>query len=233
MIPISDDSPVRLTPVTNWLLMALCVAAFGWEISLGSEMEGALAVLGFTPASLHHPMIPPSDFETLPPWITILTAMFLHGGVLHIAGNMLYLWIFGSHVEDAMGHGRYLVFYLISGVAASLAFAAMAPNSTVPMIGASGAISGVLAAYVLLYPRAQVRVIVPLGIIFYPLKIGAAWVVGFWFLLQLVSAFSAEADSGIAWWAHVGGFIAGGLITPLFKSAGVKLFGEVRRGPWG
>ena len=214
--------------------MGLCLLAYFWELSLGEKVESTLGVLGFTPASLAHTLVPPQGYVTLPVWTTVLTSMFLHGGILHIAGNMLYLWIFGNNVEDAMGHVRFTLFYLISGVAAALTLAAIDPASIVPMIGASGAISGVLAAYVLLYPRARVTVVVPLGIIFYPVKISATWVVGFWFVVQILSAtLSSSGQPGVAWWAHVGGFVAGAILTPLFKSPHVPLFGDVRRGPWG
>jgi membrane associated rhomboid family serine protease len=158
--------------------------------------------------------------------------MFLHGGILHLAGNMLYLWIFGNNVEDAFGHIRFLLFYFLCGAAAALTMAYVAPTSNVPMVGASGAISGVLAAYLLLFPRARVTVIVPLGIILYPLAIAAMWVIGFWFLLQLISAgFANPGQPGTAWWAHVGGFAAGLLLTPLLKPRQTRLFGHVR-GPW-
>jgi len=227
MIPISDDNPVRLRPIVTWALILACVGVFAWELSLGDGADAAIYAFGFEPLTLLK-----GNFELAA--LTIFTAMFIHGGFLHIGGNMLYLWIFGNNVEDAMGHARYLLFYLISGVAAALSMAWMDPASNIPMMGASGAISGVLAAYVLLYPRARVTVIVPLGIIFYPMKISATWVVGFWFLLQLLSAaFSSPDQPGVAWWAHVGGFVAGGLMTPLFKSAHMPLFGDVRRGPWG
>jgi membrane associated rhomboid family serine protease len=234
MIPISDDNPARLTPLVNWAIILLCVGVFFWEISLGRSMDETIGVLGFSPASLEGTAAVPRGYVPVPGWATIFISMFLHGGWLHIAGNMLYLWIFGNNVEDAMGHIRYLVFYLIAGTAAALSMAAMDPGSQVPMVGASGAISGVLAAYVLLYPRARVTVVVPLGIIFYPLKISAFWVVGFWFGMQVLSAvLSTPGQPGIAWWAHVGGFVAGAILTPLFKYAHVPLFGEVRRGPWG
>jgi membrane associated rhomboid family serine protease len=234
MIPISDDNPARLTPLVTWGIILVCVAVFIWELSLGRAMDPALALLGFTPAALGHALAPPPGYVAVPAWATIFTSMFLHGGFLHIGGNMLYLWIFGNNVEDAMGHARYLLFYLICGVVAALTLAAINPASAAPMIGASGAISGVLAAYVLLYPRARVTVIVPLGIILYPMKISAIWVVGFWFLLQLLSAaLAGHGDSNIAWWAHVGGFVAGGILTPFFKLAQFRLFGDVRRGPWG
>ncbi len=227
MIPISDDNPTRLVPFVTWAIILLCVAVFLWELSLGKGADAAVYALGFKPVTLLRG-------ETELAAITIVTAMFLHGGFLHIAGNMLYLWIFGNNVEDAMGHARYMLFYLICGVAAALSLAFMDPASDIPMVGASGAISGVLAAYVLIYPRARVTVIVPLGIIFYPMKISAVWVVGFWFVLQLISAaFSDPSQPGVAFWAHVGGFVVGAVLTPLFKSAHIPLFGDVHRGPWG
>ena len=227
MIPISDDNPVRLTAVVNWAIIGICVAVFLWELSLGSGADAAVFALGFKPDVLFQGDV------TLAA-VTILTSMFIHGGFLHIGGNMLYLWIFGNNIEDAMGHLRYAIFYLISGFAAALTLALMDPGSNLPMVGASGAISGVLAAYVLIYPRARITVIVPLGIIFYPMKISAVWVVGFWFVLQLLSAaLNNPGQPGVAWWAHVGGFLVGGALTPLFKSAHVPLFGDVRRGPWG
>jgi membrane associated rhomboid family serine protease len=235
MIPISDDNPTRLTPILTWALIGVCVLVYIWERSLGHGMDAALLVFGFTPASLFSGYVPLPDVGEVPAGLTIFTSMFLHGSILHIAGNMLYLWIFGNNVEDAMGHLRYLLFYLICGVAAALTLAYIDPSSRVPMVGASGAISGVLAAYVLLFPRARVTVIVPLGIIFYPFRITAVWVVGFWFLLQLLSAAATRPDQpGVAWWAHVGGFAAGAILTPLFKSSDFPLFGPVRRrGPWG
>jgi membrane associated rhomboid family serine protease len=229
MIPISDDNPARTPAIVTWAIIALCVAVWLWECSLGRGMIAAIAKWGFAPASLFA-----QPNATIAPEASILTSMFLHGGWLHIGGNMLYLWIFGNNVEDAMGHGRFALFYLLCGTAAALTLAFMDPASHLPMIGASGAISGVLAAYVLLYPRARVTVVVPLGIIFYPLALGAVWVVGLWFAMQLLSAWIFDpAQPGVAWWAHVGGFVAGLLLTPLLKARDVALFGQVRRGPWG
>src|ERR1700733_9574354 len=233
MIPISDDNPSRRTPVVTWAIIAACVIVYLWERSLGHEMDGALVVLGFKPAMFfaHRHAL---ENIALPAFTAIAISMFLHGSILHIAGNMLYLRIFGNNVEDAMGHVRFFLFYVVCGVAAALTLAFMDPASHVPMIGASGAISGVLAAYVLLFPRAKVTVIVPLGIIFFPLALSAFWVVGFWFVLQLVSAaFTDPGQPGVAWWAHVGGFGAGLLLTPFLKSSDYPFFGPVRRGPWG
>lgn len=233
MIPISDDNPTRLTPVVNWALIALYIVAYLWEWSLGKAMDSALNVLGFTPASFFNPKASMSQYVGLPAAATIFTSMFLHGGLLHLAGNMLYLWIFGNNVEDAMGHIRFFLFYVACGVCAALTLAYIEPHSQVPMVGASGAISGVLAAYTLLYPHARVTVIVPLGIIIYPFAISAMWVVGLWFLMQLVSAaLSDPGQPGVAWWAHVGGFVAGLALTPILKSRDFPLFADRYRGPW-
>ncbi len=166
------------------------------------------------------------------PWFTLITSMFLHGGFLHLGGNMLYLWIFGNNVEDAMGHGRFVVFYLACGIAAALSEGLVNPHSALPMLGASGAISGVLAAYVLIYPRTRIRVIIPLGILLYPTKISAFYVVGFWFLLQLFNVVgTTPGGPGTAWWAHVGGFIAGILLTPMLSN--FPLFGRYTWRPVG
>jgi membrane associated rhomboid family serine protease len=233
VIPISDDNPARLTPFVTIALIVLCALAFAWELSLGGDlMDRALTVLGFTPNAFAHPEGAQIPAPIIPVWATILTSMFLHAGFLHIAGNMLYLWIFGNNIEDAMGHAKFTLFYLVCGVAAALTMLAMDPSSHTPIVGASGAISGVLAAYMLLYPRARVHVVVPL--IFYAFWVRAVWVVGIWFALQLVSAvMTPPSEPGTAWWAHVGGFAAGLILTPLLKSRFVPYFGPIDpRGPW-
>jgi len=235
MIPISDDTPSRRAPFVTWLIILGCVLAYIWEVRLGRvQMEAALNVLGFVPSSLSAHQNVPAEALGIPAAATILTSMFLHGSLLHLGGNMLYLWIFGNNIEDGMGHFRFIVFYLTCGIAAALSMAYADPSSHVPMVGASGAISGVLAAYILLFPRARITVIIPLGIIFWPFRISAFWVVGLWFLTQLVTAALTDpTQPGVAWWAHVGGFVAGLLLTPVFKSARVPYFGPiVSRGPW-
>jgi membrane associated rhomboid family serine protease len=235
MIPFSDDNPVEHTPFMTWLLMAVCVAAYGWEFSLGDKsMDAALAIFGFTPVMLTGSVPALSASYGVPAWGTIFTSMFLHGGFLHLAGNMLYLWIFGNNIEEAMGHVRFTLFYLVCGVAAALGMALIDSHSQVPMIGASGAISGVLGAYMLLYPRARVHVIIPLGIILYPLWVRAVWVVGIWFAMQLFSAaFTDPTQPGTAFWAHVGGFAAGLILTPLLKKRDVRFFGPYTpQSPW-
>lgn len=233
MIPISDENPTRVTPFVTWALIAACVAVFFWQLTFDERDSQALIfTLGFVPKGLFHPIAPPVAPGIPWGWVTIFTSMFMHGGFLHIGGNMLYLWIFGNNVEDAMGHARYLAFYLICGVAAALSEGAINPESTVPMLGASGAISGVLAAYVMIYPRTRITVIIPLGILLYPTKISAFYVVGFWFFLQVLNAFTtASGAPGTAWMAHVGGFATGLLLTPVFSQ--FPLFGRYRRGPWG
>jgi rhomboid family protein len=233
MIPIADENPARLTPFVAWGIIAACIAVFVWQLSFSEgDAEALIFSLGFVPRNLFDHAVVETVYGIPWPWLTVFTSMFLHGGFLHIGGNMLYLWIFGNNVEDAMGHWRFLGFYLVCGIAAALSEGVVNPHSALPMLGASGAISGVLAAYVLIYPRARVTVIIPLGILLYPTKISAFYVVGFWFLLQLLYAVTTMAGTpGTAWWAHVGGFSAGLLLTPLLSH--FPLFGRYIRGPWG
>jgi membrane associated rhomboid family serine protease len=235
MIPISDDNPARQTPFVTWAIIAACVAVYVWEVRQGVHMDAVFGSYGFVPKALMSPPLSPAQETGWSALINIFTSMFIHGGFWHLAGNMLYLWVFGNNIEAAMGHVRYLLFYLLCGVAAALTMAFMAPASIVPMVGASGAISGVLGAYMLLYPRARVTVVVPIVIIFYPFRIAAVWVVGIWFVMQLVSAAVSTPDSpGVAWWAHIGGFAAGLALTPFLKSSQIPFFGpRSLRGPWG
>jgi membrane associated rhomboid family serine protease len=232
MIPLSDDNPSKTAPVVTVAIIGLCALAFIWELRFGPRMDEALVAFGFTPSSFESGV--PLNKVGLPVWATIFTAMFLHAGWLHIIGNMLFLWIFGNNIEDAMGHVRFTLFYLICGVAAALTMAMLDPHSNTPMIGASGAISGVLAAYMLLYPRARVHTLLILGILFYFARLRAVWVVGIWFAIQLVTAvLTPPSEPGTAWWAHVGGFAMGLILTPLFKSRDVPFFGPYdTRGPW-
>jgi len=215
MIPISDENPSRRPAIVTWAIMVLCVAGYLWTWKNG--FDDTLSAYGFIPASARH---------VSGDW-TLLTSLFLHGGLLHLGFNLLFLWIFGNNVEDAMGHWRYAAFYLLCGVAGALSVALMDANSYLPLVGASGAISGVLAAYVLLFPRIKVNVAVPLGIVFYPLPVSAFFVVGLWFILALANAWIVgPSQPGTAWWAHVGGFVAGLALTPLLKSPDVPLFGR-------
>lgn len=218
MIPLRDENPVGITPLVTWLLIAACVAVFLWQMSAGAESFNRIVFgLGVIPAVLLGHAQLPDEIAMVPPMATVFTSMFLHGGWLHLAGNMLYLWIFGDNIEERMGSARFLVFYFACGVAAVLAQALPAPEGVVPMVGASGAISGVLGAYLLLFPRARVLVLVPLGFILQAVRLPALWVLGLWFGIQLLSSLMApESEGGVAFRAHLGGFLAGLALTPLF-----------------
>ncbi|MGH6735906.1 MAG: rhomboid family intramembrane serine protease [Methyloceanibacter sp.] len=244
MFPISDDNPRLGTPMVTWSIIAVCVLVFFWQVSLGARGgEIAIFQFGMIPARLFGMADLDPALVAAPAWSTMFTSMFMHGGWLHLGFNMLFLWIFGDNVEDSMGHVRYLVFYLACGVAAALAQALVNPDSTIPMVGASGAISGVLGAYLLLHPHATVRTLIFLGLFVTMMHLPAMIVLGLWFVLQLVSAAIANSgEAGVAFWAHVGGFVAGMALVPLFKKNNVPLFQpplyrpfqiERRRGPWG
>ena len=232
MIPLRDDNPTSITPFVTYALIAACVLVFLWQMSLGEKgFEAAVLALGVTPATLLGDARLPPELYLVPPVATVFSSMFLHGGFMHLAGNMLYLWIFGNNVEDSMGHVRFVVFYLLCGVAAALAQAWPNPDSTIPMIGASGAISGVLGAYLLLFPRARVLVLIPLGAFSRIVYVPAMFVLGFWFVLQLINtALSDAGQGGVAWGAHIGGFVAGMILIPVFKYRHVRLFAPPRHG---
>ena len=202
MIPLRDVIPSRTTPYTTITLIALNTLVFLYQFSLGDEINDFILYFGLVPAAFS--------------WVAVFTSMFLHGGLLHFGGNMLYLWIFGDNVEDRMGHGRYLTFYLLCGIAAALAQTIMAPDSTVPMVGASGAIAGVMGAYFVLYPKSRIVTLVPIFIFIQILEVPAIFFLGIWFLMQFASgvgsiatATGGEPAGGIAFWAHVAGFVAG------------------------
>ena len=225
MIPLHDDNPTTIQPYATIGVIASCILVFLWQLSLGPAAESTLYALGVIPAVLLGYADLDPELSIVPPTVSVFTSMFLHGGWMHLIGNMLYLWIFGNNVEDAMGHGRFLAFYLLSGIAAVYAQALPDPASTSPMIGASGAISGVLGAYLLLYPHARVLVVIPFGFYFHTTRLPAVWVLGFWFAMQLLSSVLAGAQQGgVAFRAHLGGFIVGALLIPLFKRKGVNLF---------
>ena len=199
MIPLRDIIPSRTTPYVTISLISLNVLVFLYELSIGRAVDAFTLYFGLVPAAFS--------------WVTVFTSMFLHGGILHVAGNMLYLWIFGDNVEDRMGHGRFLVFYLLCGVAAALAQTITAPDSVVPMVGASGAIAGVMGAYFVLYPQSRVLTLLP-WIFIQVVEMPAIFLLGFWFLMQLFSAgaiavTSSSHGGGVAFMAHVAGFVTG------------------------
>jgi membrane associated rhomboid family serine protease len=230
MIPLKDDIPSRSVPIVTLVLIALNVAAYVYQLSLAfavdaggrAAAEAFVFEFGATPCRLTG-TCDRGDFPS--PYVTVFTSMFLHGSPLHVAGNMLYLWIFGDNVEDALGHGRFLLFYLLSGVAAAAAQTITGPTSTIPMIGASGAVSGVLGAYLLLFPYATILTLMIFGFFVRSVHIPAVIVLGFWIVLQLIngwltmnaSAMGRGESGGVAWFAHIGGFLAGMLLLLLFR----------------
>ena len=209
MIPLRDVIPSRTTPFVTLGLIALNTIVFLHQLTLGPGVEAFVRGFGLVPA----------EFS----WAAVVTSMFLHGGVLHFGGNMLYLWIFGDNVEDRMGHGRFVVFYLLCGAAAALAQTLADPSSAVPMVGASGAIAGVMGAYFVLYPRSRIVTLVPIFFFIQILEVPAIFFLGVWFLLQFASGLGSlaraagEPAGGIAFWAHVAGFAAGVVAVALFK----------------
>ncbi len=227
-LPLFDDNPTRRAPVVTYALIALCVLVYLWQASLGPR-EGGAAIYSFgvIPAVLFGRAELPPQLEAVPAWATVFTSMFMHGGVMHLLGNMLYLWIFGNNVEDSMGRGRFVAFYLLCGMAAALAQAFAAPGSEVPMIGASGAIGGVLGAYLMLHPKANVRVFMWVIIIVRMINVPALIVLGVWFAGQIMSGVTTpttDDGGGVAFWAHVGGFVAGAALVTVFKRREVRLF---------
>lgn len=226
MIPIGDSPRRRITPVINWALIIINVVVFLYELSLPTErqLDRFFFEWGVVPVEFVSFWQQPS-FDQIGLLARLITSQFLHGGWLHILGNMLFLWVFGDNVEDAMGHVRYLIFYLLSGVLASLTHIAFNLNSQIPAVGASGAIAGVMGAYLILYPTAIVQVLVPVFFFFWTAHVPALLLIGIWFLLQLFSGIAAigyatGGEAGIAFWAHVGGFLAGLVLVFFFRQRG-------------
>ena len=213
MFPLKDTVQSRSFPIVNWSLIVLNVLIFFVIVSLGDRAEVLMAVFGVVPARLLHL---PGVFE----FTTLFTAMFLHGGWAHLLSNMLALYVFGDNVEDRIGGGPYLFFYLLCGLVASFAHIALNPTSPIPTVGASGAISGVLSAYLLFFPRARVITLVPIFFLPWFVEVPAVIFIGFWFVSQLLNGVltvvaGVQALGGVAWWAHVGGFLAGLIFAPL------------------
>ncbi len=216
MIPLQDDVRSRTFPIMNWLLIGANILVFFFMLSLGKHAKNLVTVFGIVPVRF---LTRFGVFQLM----TLFTAMFLHGGWAHIFSNMLALYIFGDNVEDRMGSGRYLLFYLLCGIAAAALHIYFNPNSTLPTIGASGAISGVLGAYLVLYPRARVMTLIPILFIPWFVDIPAVFYIGGWFFSQLLNGLlsivgSTQTLGGIAWWEHIGGFLCGMLLVRLFTA---------------
>jgi membrane associated rhomboid family serine protease len=229
MFPYRDDNPTLSTPIITIFLIGANVAVWVLIQGMGSDPRLAQSIceLGLIPAEFLGRVLPGTSVPLSPTatcvlgverhWYTPLTSMFLHGGWFHLIGNMWFLWLFGNNVEDSMGRGRYLGFYLLCGVAAAAAQPFVSPASIVPMVGASGAISGVMGAYVVLYPRVRVHMLVILFVFITRIAVPAYLMLGYWFLLQLFGGSMAQGEGGVAFWAHVGGFVAGALLISMFK----------------
>ncbi|MEA2640122.1 MAG: hypothetical protein QOF51_1516 [Chloroflexota bacterium] len=221
MIPLSDLNRTRTFPWVMILIIIANVIVFVYELTLSSrQLDVFTQAFGTVPLEIAtgRDLPPPSP---QPVYLTLITAMFIHGGFLHIGSNMLYLWVFGDNVEDAFGHIPFAIFYVICGIIAGLTQVFIDPNSTIPSVGASGAIAGVLGAYIVLFPQAQVRTLLVLGWFITVTRISAVFLIGFWFLTQLVSGVASlgantQQTGGVAVWAHVGGFVAGLAIAFLF-----------------
>ena len=215
MIPLKDDNPTRITPFVTVALILINVAVFVWEMTLPPEaLKSVIRTMGVTPYSLTH--LSTEAQGLLHGGLSLITAMFLHGSIPHAAFNMLYLWIFGNNVEDMMGHGRFIVFYLVCGLIASFTQVAASPASEVPMIGASGAISGILGAYLVLFPTARVLTLIFLVFFIRVVPLPAVILLGFWFLLQVLDI-GPLSSGGVAVLAHIGGFVSGALLIAVFR----------------
>lgn len=221
MIPLRDKNPTRRFPIVTIGLIVLNAVVFLYELSLGEGLQEFFQSFGAVPRQIVSSLTPA---DLIPGALfPMLTSMFVHGGWLHLVGNMLYLWIFGDNVEDKVGHGRFVVFYLLCGLAASGLHVVLDPGSAMPMVGASGAISGILGAYLLMFPRARVVTLIPIFFFIQIAELPALVVLGFWFVMQFFNGmlslgYEAGGMGGVAWWAHVGGFASGlVLILPFRK----------------
>ncbi len=219
MIPLRDSTRSETVPIVNYTLIAANVAVFLYELSLGSHLNQFIFDYGLVPGQLLE--IIHSGNVSLGTFLPIFTSMFIHGGWMHLLGNMLFLYIFGDNVEDRFGHGWYLAFYFVSGIAAASTQTYFNPGSDAPMVGASGAIAGVLGAYVCMFPSARITTLIPIIFFFQIVDLPAFLFLGIWFLLQAVSgvlSLRIGSDAGgVAWWAHIGGFAAGAILFPFLR----------------
>jgi membrane associated rhomboid family serine protease len=217
MIPIRDVNRSEHFPLVNVAIIAVNVLAFIWQMAQGPQLKEALFLYGIVPSRYSDPMVS-VEFTTLQQTLPFLTSMFLHGGIMHILGNMWFLYIFGDNIEDRLGHLRYLVFYLLCGIAAGFVHLVTNWHSQMPTIGASGAIAGVMGGYLLLYPRARILTLIPIIFFFQFVELPAYIFLGFWIFIQVISAGFTRSDvGGIAWFAHIGGFVVGLVMVKVFQ----------------
>ncbi len=224
MVPLRDDNPTTITPYITCGLIGINIFIFFYQAKLNSEQLAYFFHLyALVPKELTASFHGLSLNQPVPEWMTLITSQFLHGGILHLGGNMLYLWIFGCNIEEQLGHFKYLVFYLACGVLAALSQWFFSQLSTIPILGASGAIAGVMGAYILRFPRAQILTLLPVGFFIMTVRIPAVFFLGFWFFQQALFSFASlnvppntgTESGGIAYWAHAGGFVFGLILGPL------------------
>ena len=234
MIPLKDDNPTINKPIIRNYILVTCIIVFIFQIISPSYQSGEIFFsYGLIPSVLLGTEQLPQDLYVIPASATIFTSMFMHGGFMHLIGNMLYLWIFADNIEDDLGRTKFIIFYLLSGVGAAMAQVFADVNSQVPMIGASGAIGGILGAYLINYPNSRVLVLIPLGFFSQIIKIKALYVLGFWFVLQFInSSLSSGAAGGVANAAHIGGFITGIILILFFNKKKIKKTKDIYKGPW-
>ncbi len=223
MVPLRDNNPISITPYVTYGLLAANILAFFYQLSLTpQQLEGFFHVAAVVPRELTSSLRGIPLNQPVPEWLTLFTSQFLHGGLLHLGGNMLFLWIFGNNIEDRLGHIKFLIFYLACGALAALTQWFFSQNSGIPSLGASGAIAGVMGAYILRFPRAQVLTLIPLGFFITTVQIPAVFFLGFWFFQQALFGIASlntptnigMESGGIAYWAHAGGFFFGAILGP-------------------
>ena len=227
MIPLKDDNPISAKPIITYFVIGLCIVIFLIQLGSQSYKSGQLFYsYGLIPSVLMGHNQLPMDLYAVPAYLTIFTSMFMHGGFMHLIGNMLYMWIFADNIEDNLGPKKFIIFYLLCGIGAAMTQVLVDVKSEIPMVGASGAIGGVLGAYLINHPNAKVLVLIPFGFFSQLIKIRALYVLGFWFILQFISS-----GGGVAYAAHIGGFVSG-MILILFFNKKTKRKGKVVKGPW-
>ena len=233
MIPLKDDNPISGRPIVTYFLIGICVVVFLMQLGSQSYRSGQLFYsYGLIPSVLMGHDHLPVDLYAVPAYVTIFSSMFMHGGFMHLIGNMLYMWIFADNIEDSLGPRNFIIFYFLSGIGAAMAQVSMDTSSQIPMVGASGAIGGVLGAYIINYPKAKVLVLIPFGFFSQLIKIRALYVLGFWFVLQFInSSMMSSQGGGVAYAAHIGGFLSG-IILILFFNKKAKRKTKVIKGPW-